>query len=518
MYRFTSRLGFERAIVALAPLVVLATASVARADPPPAGVAQAPEPEPEPEPAIPPSPPAIAAPPPLPPLVLPPAPRDYDEPDPNRNGLTYVHAVANVALLNWAIWQYDWIISHVDVYRVTGRDISANIRHGFTFDNDSLAANFFGHPYGGGQYMGAARSAGLGFWGSVPYVLVSSALFEYVSEWQFPSTNDVIATSLGGIAFGEMLFRLSSLALDDSSRGVRRFAHELVAAGILPARGATRFLGGQSWADGPPPIRKRARIAGHFGADQIRGGTVVTHSTEFSPSALIAVDADYGDLLPAEPKTTIPAYDWFDFYGGGIIQGAKLNGVEFESIGLLHGWNQDITVGDRATRDNHVPGFVQSLDYQGNDLLRYTGFGLGFGDILALRNGTRKRLLLQVDASWAPLVAAASPVIPFVPTDSGPRDYNLATGGSVGLLMRWDLGRLGQLGLRAREYGTTVIDGTRGAEIIGHARAWYEVDIMPNIVGLGVGSRFIHRLGNYSFGRRYQADQLSFQAYLVARL
>jgi hypothetical protein len=446
-----------------------------------------------------------------------PPPRDYDAPAPQRTITTYLRAAAGTAFTAWLVWQYDWIVDKVDVYYVTGHDIRANVRHGFTFDDDSLAANLFGHPYGGGAgFFGAARATGLSFWEAAPYVAMGSVFWEYTSESQYPSTNDFVSTTLGGIAIGEMLYRISSLALDDSRSGFARLSRELLGAVISPGRGATRAASSEAWADGPPPLKKPARIAAHLGADQVRAGSS-RHAAFSAPSALFAVDVEYGDWLPNEGTRRLAAYDAFDFYGSAVLSSQQTSGLELETSGLLHGWSSDLSEDDRrAHRDNQVLGFVQSMDYQGSDLLRFGAFGLGLGDTLVIRAGAGQRLRLSLDASWAPLAGATSPFTPYADTGS-PRDYNFSMGASVGLLARWDIGRFGQLGLRSREYITGVIDGDRGRELLGHLRGWYEIDLIPRVVGLGLAPRFIHRTGVYTEGRHYNGTQLSMQLYMTVR-
>ena len=53
-------------------------------------------------------------------------------------------------------------------------------------------------------------------------------MWEVAAEVEPPAINDLIATTIGGIALGEMTHRLSSLVLDDSKRGFGRFTRELL--------------------------------------------------------------------------------------------------------------------------------------------------------------------------------------------------------------------------------------------------------------------------------------------------
>lgn len=447
-----------------------------------------------------------------------PQPNDYDAADPQRDALTYLHAAANTLLVNCLIWQFDWLEGAETIYFVTGKDIANNFRHGFTFDTDGLSPNFFGHAYGGALHFGAARSTGLGFWETAPFVVAGSVVFEYFSENQYPATNDLIVTSFAGVALGEVLHRMSSLTLDDSTSGFGRFVRELRGTAIDPGRGMTRLFTGQTWTHGAPPTPKPARIAAHVGLDQIQAGTV-TDGASFNPSLLIAVDAEYGDLLPAASSSagTIAAYDFFDFRAAALLVGEQTSGIEYSSLALLHGWSSDMSSAGGPFRDNNVVGFFQSIDYQGSNRTKFAALSAGVGDLVVLRGGPSKRLRLSLDVGWTPLAGMSSAVTPYVGT-TFERDYNFSTGASVGLGLRWDVGRLGQLGLRTRQYATAVIDGIHGEELFGYAHAWYEVDLVRDRVGLGVSPKLIHEAGRYTRDRSFQATQLSTQLYLSMRL
>ena len=59
--------------------------------------------------------------------------------------------------------------------------------------------------------------------------------------------NDFIATTMGGIAIGEVSNRLSALVLDDSKRGWPRFWREFLGTVICPVRGLNRIISGEAW-------------------------------------------------------------------------------------------------------------------------------------------------------------------------------------------------------------------------------------------------------------------------------
>lgn len=149
--------------------------------------------------------------------------------------------------LNVVVWAFDRYILNEDFARISIHSIRENIRNGFVWDNDKFSTNLFAHPYHGSLYFNTARSNGMDFWGSTPYVLGGSLMWEIAAEREPPAINDLIATTMGGIALGEFTYRMSSLVLDDSKYGFPRFISEFLGTLISPARGLNRLINGDMW-------------------------------------------------------------------------------------------------------------------------------------------------------------------------------------------------------------------------------------------------------------------------------
>jgi len=68
------------------------------------------------------------------------------------------------------------------------------------------------------------------------------------------SFNDMVSTGIGGIARGEMSYRVSSLILDNTRRGKGRWGREAAALLFDPIRGFNRLVTGDaSEVKGNPP-------------------------------------------------------------------------------------------------------------------------------------------------------------------------------------------------------------------------------------------------------------------------
>jgi hypothetical protein len=83
-----------------------------------------------------------------------------------------------------------------------------NLTGPWEWDRDEYFTNHFGHPYQGSIYHAAARSNGFGFYEAILFDVFGSVSWELFFETNAPSINDLISTTLGGAALGEMFHRL----------------------------------------------------------------------------------------------------------------------------------------------------------------------------------------------------------------------------------------------------------------------------------------------------------------------
>ena len=74
-------------------------------------------------------------------------------------------------------------------------------------DGDRFLVNQFGHPYQGSTYFASARVNGFSFYESIVFVPMGSMIWEVFFE-PLPAFNDFVTTTVGGIALGEILYRL----------------------------------------------------------------------------------------------------------------------------------------------------------------------------------------------------------------------------------------------------------------------------------------------------------------------
>ncbi|KXB82748.1 hypothetical protein HMPREF3034_01499 [Prevotella sp. DNF00663] len=232
-----------------------------------------------------------------------------DDPD-------YLHphpwkAAVQAAGINVFVHCFDRFVMGEDFAKVTFKTIGNNFRHAFVWDNDQFSTNLFAHPYHGNLYFNSARSRGLSFWQSAPYALGGSLMWEFCGEKEPPAINDLMATTFGGIAIGEITHRISSLILNDRAHGFRRFLREFGATVVNPMQGLVRLMNGDAWRIRQEnylyhdyeqfPVDFKATVGLRYLADD--GGLFRGESNPYVNFYL-----EYGDPFKEE---TMKPYDYF---------------------------------------------------------------------------------------------------------------------------------------------------------------------------------------------------------------
>lgn len=220
-------------------------------------------------------------------------------------------AAAEVAGFNLGLWAFDRFVQKGDFAYISLNSIKENFKHGFIWDNDNMGTNTFLHPYNGSLYYNAGRANGFNYWQSSLFAIGGSAMWELFMECEYPSTNDIIATPVGGAALGEILFRGSDAVLDDRSSGWERVGREAAGFVISPIRGLNRLVTGQMW-------RRRASSGHIFGKPNISvqfslGYKMLECQGRFHnlKSGFTAqIDLEYGDRFDVSGRRP---YDYFTF-------------------------------------------------------------------------------------------------------------------------------------------------------------------------------------------------------------
>ncbi len=338
-------------------------------------------------------------------------------------------AAGEVFGFNIGLWAFDRYIQRGDFAYISLHSIKENFRKGFKWDNDKLGTNMFLHPYNGSLYHNAARSNGYNYWQSGLFAIAGSAMWELFMECEYPSTNDIIATPIGGMGIGEVCYRASDLVLDDRTHGSERFGREAAAFIISPMRGLTRILTGDAWRVRPTS----GRVFGipNLAVEFSLGARMLQYRHEIhdiSAGATAEINIEYGDRF--EIKSTVP-YDYFTFRGclnvmkgqpflsqleikGRLIARELLEHRKYRlSVGLYQHFDfyDSDTISARSAKVPYKLGIPASL-----------GCGVMFRDI------ERRRWVFDAFAH-ANAVILGSVLSDYYAVDC--RNYNLASGFSI---------------------------------------------------------------------------------------
>lgn len=264
--------------------------------------------------------------------------------------------------INMGVWAFDRYIREADFAYINHRTIKDNFRKGFVWDNDQMGTNMFMHPYHGSLYFNSARSNGYNYWQSGLYSIAGSAMWELFMECEYPSTNDIIATPMGGMALGEVFYRTSDLILNDKATGMARFGRELAAFIVSPMRGLTRIITGDAW-------RIRSTTGKQFGVPKVfvelsMGTRILELNDEILDKGVgfgTEINLEYGDRFESEDKKP---YDYFSVKAHINFQASQPILGQLNVIGRLIG--KDIK--DDSKRYLSI-GLYQHFDYFDSDTI-----------------------------------------------------------------------------------------------------------------------------------------------------
>ena len=373
----------------------------------------------------------------------------------------YWQALAEVTAINVGVQLFDRYALNSDFAQTTLRTLKRNFTDGMVWDNDFFVTNMFAHPYHGNLYFNAARTNGLSFWESAPYSLLGSAMWEFLGETEPPAINDIIATTCGGMALGEMTHRLSRTILDDRDYGWRRFWREAAAAIINPMQGIHRIVSGDAWNVKnshyryhnfhETPVDVAFSLGWRYLADDgalFRG----VHAPYLNFYLL------YGTPVDGERHTK--PYDFFDLDATFSIGGGQKMVNNISIVGRL--WSTPIVEIPAKTRDGQTMaaefGIYQHFNYydsnpieDGSELIPYriseaAGFGPGF--ILSMpQTGALSKMEQRVFLSGILLGGTKSDYFNVIE-----RDYNMGSGFSIKSKTQLDFGRFGRMILNAKYF------------------------------------------------------------------
>ena len=278
-------------------------------------------------------------------------------------------AISEAITLNMGVWLFDKYVLKADYANIDWESIKYNFKTGFVWDNDSFSINLLSHPYHGNLYYNSARSNGLNFFESFAVATGSSLMWEMFMETEPSSINDFFS-AIGGTALGEVMFRISSLILDDSKRGRKRVSREVTAALVSPMRAFNRLTQGEignvhtynTFESERQPFKVTAGVAWRYLAKN-------NHLFRGDNGMAINLTMEYGDPFYND---NYKPFDYFSLKAMFNIFGGQPAVGSINAIGMLWGRSfvpmegHDMTVGIFQHYD-----FYQSSELKKSSVVPY---------------------------------------------------------------------------------------------------------------------------------------------------
>jgi hypothetical protein len=159
---------------------------------------------------------------------------------------TYSKAVLDISGINLAVWSFDNFILKKHWAQISINSIYNNLNKGFEWDNGAFISNQLAHPYHGAMYFSTAQLNGLDLLESALYTASGSLMWELFFESNYPSINDTIMTTLGGMILGGPLYRIAGMLRKQNSGGFKGLLQKSLMLIANPSFGYSLFSNHQS--------------------------------------------------------------------------------------------------------------------------------------------------------------------------------------------------------------------------------------------------------------------------------
>jgi hypothetical protein len=369
-----------------------------------------------------------------------------------------------------------------------------NMKYGFEWDDNPFVTNQFGHPYQGSNYFTAGRANGLSYWESAALTAFGSASWEYFGENNYASFNDIVNTTLGGIALGEAFHRAAWMIRDTHATGKSRLWQEIFATVVDPMGGANRFISGDSHrvSDKPATFAPASSSAVASLGALWQGNNDNAFSE--SPSAFLEMDVVYGTPLEGRGRTPFEAFTVNLRMGGG--QGLS----DVRVRGRLFG--QPLNDGKLHLALAHSFDYVANKAYkfgrQGFDMVLSKRIGAREGTSVVVFGGggvTAQGAVDRVALTTAPATASTETD----PDSEEERDYDYGPGTTFGGSAIFERKGRAFFDIAYQGYQIYVVDGVRSNHVLQRFRMDLIVPVHRRLA-FGTAGEYFYRKTYFATG------------------
>lgn len=364
-----------------------------------------------------------------------------------------------------------------------------NLQNPWQWDDNKFLNNQFSHPYHGNLYFNSARANGYNFWASAPWAFGGSLMWELFGEVWAPSPNDFLNTSLGGIALGEMLWRVSSLVLDNTDRGASRTWREIGAGLLNPVRGFARLVHGEAGrTSATPPEWRPSFVHAALDAGWRRiGGSSSLSGPLAVDQAFILFRLNYGRLMDDVVKQPFSHFTVLAELTDKASQGQRGRLSRLTATGTLAGVELS-----RSEQARHELGAFMRYEYYSNPAFEFGGQSFAGGWLARWKESSGFVLETSLLGTVYPIGATRSDV--FTTEEGRDYDYGLGGGGAFTARFLWWPRAVFDLGYTGVYIHT--LDGAKSDHFQGGGSANFRVNFTNR---LGVGASYLNYYRHSSY-------------------
>jgi hypothetical protein len=383
-----------------------------------------------------------------------------------------------------------------------------NLKHGFEWDDNPWLVNQIGHPYQGNNYYTAGRANGLTFWEASSVAAFGSASWEFFAENNRASLNDLVNTTLGGIAVGEVLYRVAWLVRNPAQDGKGRRKRELIAMGIDPMTGLTRLLSGDMMRVSETPASLIPSSVSTRGTAGVLWQGSNAHEARSTVRPFVDMDFFYGDVRTGRSRVPYGAFTAQLTAGGGAAV----------SHAAIRGRLYSRPFGDN---DAYQLTLFQTFDFIMN---RAYDFGAqGFEAEIATTRSRAGPSALRLAATFgANALAAVDSLLPpppgavLDPDQLDRRRYDYGPGARYGAFIEYHRAGRPVAAISYRGYQISVVDGARSNHVLQRLHLDAQVPVSRRLALGGAAEFFYRKVYVWPIGTRTD-ESPQFRIYLAWR-
>ncbi|HPR18528.1 MAG TPA: DUF3943 domain-containing protein [Candidatus Cloacimonadota bacterium] len=373
----------------------------------------------------------------------------------------YDRAALEIAGCIGGLWSYDRYITRQKWAVIGCKSIEANFKHGFEWDRGEFGMNQILHPYNGSMYYTAARSNHLSFAESSGYTFLGSLTWELFMENHFPSANDMIMTTLGGVALGEVLYRLADLNLNVAVSPALHTSKELLSAVISPMYGFNRLIN--------RPKRGAQYASADLDLTVMLGGNseqISQYYDKLQPHIMAGISLEYNELFQDNQVRTP-----FDYFKLDLsVMAYRDNTIPYINL-LGH------LVGREFSTEHFdiLGGSFLQYDFTNNKIIKFSTTSIGPGIEIRSKGNDDYEIKFGTHIQGIALGAISSPY------HVARMDYNLGPGFAISNTLQIGKRNGIKISLRGSHYQVFNVQGADGHETISLASSSLDIPVYRSL-------------------------------------